>query len=173
MNQAFPTSADLRTSTSSQPPRGLHGCGCNCAPSDDHKHQFAYCIVAQKVFQLISSISNTPVNTFLSHLWTLHPPTGMHGGIWQTTALAALHAMHSGHQHMYKLRLQHHHPSPGLALQGSVHSIKTFWESLTHFALRNGPAQWSDTPPNGPIFGRIASPAWPQWKVLTPPPLAQ
>jgi hypothetical protein len=128
-------------------------CACGVAVPD-WQHHFWQCPVAHAVVRVMQA-QLPPGSPTLQpvHLWLLRVPVpGMHAGVWQVAALAALHAMHKGCQLLTKWAcmqrqgeiVPQHVATPAQRVQAATRlAVATLWDMVQDFvALRLHPPEW-------------------------------
>jgi hypothetical protein len=141
-------------------------------PHGPRLHHFWHCPLALGLREHLAGLMGAPPGSLLAaltrpHLWTAHPPPGLHTLVWDVVCLAALSALERGRQQLYQARAADGRaPAPAVA-RALVAVIAEFWDRLHSFAsLGLPPRGWSAVPLVHPFLCRSAAGV----VVLVPPP---
>jgi exonuclease III len=146
--------------------KGRPAATCHCGEGPVGRgHGFWTCCVAQAVHASVCAAMRAagsgPAPTLARHhLWLAMPPPGLHHGVWQVVALAALAAMNAGRRHMVGMCLSTPDedeppsgPSTGARLKAASRTQllractcaeECFWARLADFISANprAPSAW-------------------------------
>ena len=146
---------------------GNGGCSCGNTALTDRLHHFWDCPPAKAVRTAIvaaaASAGHPLPELDRAHIWLARSPPGMHQGVWDVVALAAVGAMDKARRFMWAQRTDpttHMQSGPILASMGAMRAVATFWELLQDFAaIGRIPAGPADGPALGTAHPFLCLPA--------------